>query len=100
ARRSALERTFAFHVATAANLREEMRMTRLIALVLALSVPAYAAAKKAKNAPPAAKEAKSTDPVVDSSTSKGDIKVQLDKTKAPISTENFLKYVNDRHYDN
>src|SRR5689334_12865924 len=33
------------------------------------------------------------------STSKGDIKVDLDQKKAPITVANFLKYVNDKHYD-
>ncbi|MBY0452224.1 MAG: peptidyl-prolyl cis-trans isomerase [Bdellovibrionaceae bacterium] len=33
------------------------------------------------------------------STSLGDIKVQLDREHAPISTENFLKYVEKKHYD-
>lgn len=32
-------------------------------------------------------------------TSKGDIKVRLNAEKAPISTENFLKYVKKKHYD-
>jgi len=70
-----------------------MRMTRLLAIALVLSAPAFA--KKAMQP----KEAKSTDPVVVISTSKGDIQVQLDAKKAPISTNNFLKYVNDKHYD-
>src|SRR5437660_10726128 len=33
------------------------------------------------------------------STSKGDIKVELDQKKAPITVANFLKYVNDKQYD-
>src|SRR5204862_6026512 len=33
------------------------------------------------------------------STSKGDIKVELNQKKAPVSVENFLKYVKDKHYD-
>jgi peptidyl-prolyl cis-trans isomerase A (cyclophilin A) len=33
------------------------------------------------------------------STSLGDIVVELDAAKAPKSTENFLRYVRDRHYD-
>ena len=33
------------------------------------------------------------------STSKGDIKVDLNQKKAPASVANFLKYVEDRHYD-
>ncbi len=38
-------------------------------------------------------------PVVLIKTSKGDIKVELDKEKAPISVENFLSYVNDGFYN-
>ncbi len=33
------------------------------------------------------------------STSLGNIKVRLDSEKAPITTENFLKYVKKKHYD-
>ncbi len=39
------------------------------------------------------------DPVVLISTSKGDIKVQLDAAKAPVSVDNFLQYVKSKHYD-
>lgn len=38
-------------------------------------------------------------PVVVMTTSKGDIKIELFQDKAPISVENFLKYVKDKHYD-
>jgi len=38
-------------------------------------------------------------PVVIIKTSKGDIKVELDKENAPISTDNFLAYVEDGYYD-
>ncbi|MEQ1722548.1 MAG: peptidylprolyl isomerase [Pseudobdellovibrio sp.] len=38
-------------------------------------------------------------PQVIISTSLGDITVQLNAEKAPISTENFLKYVEKKHYD-
>lgn len=38
-------------------------------------------------------------PVVVMKTSMGDIKIELDKAKAPISTENFLAYVNGKFYD-
>ena len=38
-------------------------------------------------------------PVVLITTNKGDIRVELDAEKAPITTKNFLEYVNDRHYD-
>ena len=38
-------------------------------------------------------------PKVKLSTSMGDIVVQLDAAKAPKTVENFLAYVNDKHYD-
>lgn len=38
-------------------------------------------------------------PVVNVSTNKGDIRIELDADKAPISTQNFLDYVNAGHYD-
>ena len=38
-------------------------------------------------------------PVVEMKTSMGQIKIQLFKTEAPISTENFLKYVDKKFYD-
>ena len=38
-------------------------------------------------------------PVVLMKTSMGDIKIELDKGKAPITVENFLVYVNDKFYD-
>jgi peptidyl-prolyl cis-trans isomerase A (cyclophilin A) len=40
-----------------------------------------------------------TAPKVKLSTSMGDIVVQLDPAKAPKTVENFLAYVNDKHYD-
>jgi len=44
-------------------------------------------------------EAKGGNPVVIMKTSKGDIKIELFKDKAPISVENFLAYVNDGFYN-
>jgi cyclophilin family peptidyl-prolyl cis-trans isomerase len=38
-------------------------------------------------------------PVVVMDTSMGEITVELDAEKAPITTENFLKYVDDKYYD-
>jgi peptidyl-prolyl cis-trans isomerase B (cyclophilin B) len=38
-------------------------------------------------------------PVVTMSTNKGNIRIELNADKAPISTKNFLDYVNDGHYD-
>lgn len=44
-------------------------------------------------------EAKGGNPVVIMTTSKGDIKIELFKDKAPVSVENFLSYVNDGFYN-
>jgi cyclophilin family peptidyl-prolyl cis-trans isomerase len=38
-------------------------------------------------------------PVVLMKTSQGDVKIELDKAKAPITVENFLVYVNTKFYD-
>eukprot|EP01041_Mallomonas_annulata_P034117 gene34117-56830_t len=38
-------------------------------------------------------------PKVKLATSMGDIVVQLDAAKAPKTVENFLAYVNGKHYD-
>ena len=57
-------------------------MTRLLALALVLATPALA-----------------KEPVVLIATSKGNIKVQLDQKKAPVSVANFLQYVKAKHYD-
>jgi len=38
-------------------------------------------------------------PVVLMSTSMGNIRIELDATNAPISTKNFVGYVNSGHYD-
>jgi len=44
-------------------------------------------------------EAKGVNPVVVLETSKGNIEVELNAEKAPISTENFLQYVDAGFYD-
>jgi cyclophilin family peptidyl-prolyl cis-trans isomerase len=38
-------------------------------------------------------------PVVLIKTSMGDITIELDKAKAPVTVDNFLAYVNDKFYD-
>ena len=38
-------------------------------------------------------------PVVTVTTNKGKIRIELDAAKAPVTTENFLNYVNDGYYD-
>jgi len=56
-----------------------------LGLILALGVVASAAAQ--------------SNPVVVIKTSKGDITVELDAVKAPISVRNFLSYVDAKFYD-
>jgi peptidyl-prolyl cis-trans isomerase B (cyclophilin B) len=38
-------------------------------------------------------------PIVHMATSKGNIRIELDAAKAPVTTRNFIDYVNDGHYD-
>jgi cyclophilin family peptidyl-prolyl cis-trans isomerase len=47
----------------------------------------------------AAQAAKGGKPVVTLTTTLGVIEVELDAEKAPVSAENFLKYVDDGHFD-
>ena len=58
----------------------------LLAMVLVLGPPAFGA-EGGKN------------PVVLMSTSMGDITIELDQAKAPISTKNFLEYADAKFYD-
>src|SRR4051794_23068744 len=62
-------------------------MKRLLLALLALGF-AFAAQAPAKN------------PTVTIKTNKGTIKLELFEDKAPITVKNFLKYVDDKHYDN
>ncbi len=48
----------------------------------------------------ASAHAQNAAPRVKLSTSMGDIVVELSPDKAPKTVENFLQYVNDKHYDN
>src|SRR5262245_30323233 len=43
--------------------------------------------------------ASAANPVVEMKTSKGTIKIELFEDKAPETVKNFLKYVDDKHYD-
>lgn len=49
---------------------------------------------------PAAPSHTGPNPVVVMDTSMGTIKIELYADKAPITVENFLKYVDEKHYDN
>ena len=62
--------------------------------VLALSEPAKDPAKPAAPPPAATKTTK-----VRLKTSEGDILLELNAAKAPITVENFLGYVKKKHYD-
>lgn len=48
----------------------------------------------------AANGARAANPVVVMETSMGTIKIEVFEDKAPITAKNFLKYVEDKHYDN
>jgi len=52
-----------------------------------------------KEAAPEAAKAEAAANKVRLKTSAGEILIELDAEKAPISVANFLKYVNDKHYD-
>jgi cyclophilin family peptidyl-prolyl cis-trans isomerase len=62
-------------------------MKRLFLAVLGLALVAGTAAADDKH------------PVVVMETSKGTIKIELNAEKAPGTVQNFLKYVEDKHYD-
>lgn len=69
----------------------------LLAFVLMTWSYSARAEEKAAEAKPAVAAAAGPEVVI--KTSLGDIKVRLNAEKAPISTENFLKYVKKKHYD-
>lgn len=71
-------------------------MKRMLALALLTLAPALAFAGDA----PAGDVAAPADPVfVKLATSDGDIFLELNREKAPITVANFVKYVEDGHYD-
>src|SRR5688500_9737309 len=65
----------------------------MIFIVLALAAAAAAPASAAEVSAPAG------GPVVLLTTTLGDIKLELDAKRAPITTTNFLAYVASGHYD-
>ena len=74
---------------------QRLRLALFAPLVLALAVPlAHAQAPSSSCTP------KGNAPMkVKLTTSMGPIVIELNKEKAPISTENFIKYVESGHYD-
>jgi len=69
------------------TIRMTIRLLALAALTLATVSAAPAEEQKGKN------------PMILISTSMGDIKLELDAAKAPISVQNFLDYAKSGHYD-
>jgi len=75
-------------------------MLAVAALFLALSqTPAPAAPAPAPSSSPDASPSAPTGPMVLVETSLGRIRLVLDNEKAPVSVDNFLKYVRSGHYD-
>jgi cyclophilin family peptidyl-prolyl cis-trans isomerase len=70
---------------------------RQLALACALFFVVSAGLAQAQPAPAAAPPAAA--PQVLISTSMGDVTVVLDRAHAPVSVDNFLRYVNEHHYD-
>jgi cyclophilin family peptidyl-prolyl cis-trans isomerase len=73
-------------------------MTPLRPLLAALAVALPAAAFAQSTSPVCDAALRSAAPKVRITTSMGAIVLELDKEKAPISTENFIKYVDSGHY--
>ena len=74
-------------------------LVRSALAVLCLSAFAVAADEPATPAPADTATPEVEVAYVTLSTSMGDILIALNETKAPISSANFLSYVDDKHYD-
>jgi peptidyl-prolyl cis-trans isomerase A (cyclophilin A) len=72
-----------------------LRLARILALAPVLLLVAGAARAQT----PAPTSEKGAHPVVVLETSLGSIEIELDAEKAPISSANFLAYVDSGHYD-
>ena len=78
-----------------------MKRRLLLAFGLALLAPFAFAQEEKKDAEPAKPAAPAAAAErVRISTSMGDIVVELDRAKAPVTVENFLSYVKKKHYEN
>jgi peptidyl-prolyl cis-trans isomerase A (cyclophilin A) len=76
---------------------EELSMNVLLASMVLAATQAGTPGTVPKAESPA--KAAEADPVVVLDTSLGVIKVELNRAKAPVSVDNFLKYVRAKHYD-
>lgn len=74
-------------------------MKRRIALLAIALLPAIASCEPAKEAEKPAAAATAKAPKVRLKTNQGDIVLELNAEKAPITVENFLGYVKKKHYD-
>ena len=75
-------------------------MNRRLALVALALLPVLTACKPTKEAvPPTVPAAAAKNPSVRLKTSAGDIVIELNTAKAPVTVENFLDYVKNKHYD-
>lgn len=78
-------------------------MKRRLALAAIFLLPALSFCQETKKPEAAEKPTQATQaaafPKVRLKTSLGDIVIELNSEKAPISTENFLSYVKKKHYD-
>ena len=69
------------------------------ALVVSMALALVQTTTPPASAPQAAAKPAATGPVVVLDTTLGTIKIELDREKAPLSVDNFLKYVKAKHYD-
>ena len=74
-------------------------MKRRLALITLLFFPVIASCEPAKEAEKPAAAAAAKVSKVRLKTTKGDIVLELNAEKAPITVENFLGYVKKKHYD-
>lgn len=74
-------------------------MKRRLALVALLSLPLLANCQPAKEEAKPAEATATKASKVRLKTTKGDIVIELNAEKAPITVENFLGYVKKKHYD-
>ena len=80
------------------------RQAAIIAVFAVMAAPVLFSAtgvraQESQEAPPSSKPAGEATAYIKLTTTLGDIVLELDREKAPISVENFLKYVAKEHYD-
>jgi peptidyl-prolyl cis-trans isomerase B (cyclophilin B) len=74
-------------------------MLKSLLIAASLALPFAAVAQDAQTEAAAAPAASADTPRVLLKTSQGDVVLELDKRSAPVSVDNFLRYVRDGHYD-